>query len=56
MTADNYDDIENNDNDSGSGVMDNTQHITQKSPTNNSSYTFEFIALIENNTRLQVIS
>lgn len=52
MTDDNNDNIDNNHSD-GNDEVDSLPHYTEKW-TKNSSYSFEFVALVENNTRLQV--
>lgn len=55
IVLDDSDEFEDNTDGSGSGdVAESMPLIAQKSPKD-SSFSFEFIALIENNTRLQVM-
>jgi len=54
IVTDYNDDDEGDDVGSGDDDVDSTPNIAQKQ-LKNSSYSFEFIALVENNTRLQVM-
>jgi len=56
IVLDDSDNAEDNIDGSGTGDETDSVPLTAQQLPKNSSYSFEFIGLIENNTRLQVIS